>query len=92
MLGRVTLMGEIAPPGSPGSALVGRAAELQVVGTAIAGLTVGRGGALALVGPAGVGKSRLAREAAALATGNDVAVLTGRAVATGGSTPYRPLI
>src|SRR3954447_11647736 len=72
--------------------LVGRDPELQTIDTAVAALADGRGGAIALVGPGGVGKSRLAREAATRAGAAGLTVLTGRAVATGGSTPYRPLI
>src|SRR3954469_1331539 len=87
MLAAVTLTGEAAAPG-----LVGRDLELRAVETAVAAVAERRGGALAGVGPAGVGKSRLAREATARATASGTTVLTGRAVATGGSTPYRPLI
>src|SRR4051812_14721342 len=72
--------------------LVGRVAELQAIDAAIAALADGRGGAMALVGPGGVGKSRLAREAMTRASARGITVLTGRAVDTGGSTPYRPLI
>ena len=72
--------------------LVGRAPELQAIDAALAGLGEGRGGAIALVGPGGVGKSRLAREATTRAAAQGITVLSGRAVATGGSTPYRPLI
>ena len=72
--------------------LVGRGDELQAVDVALAALIEGRGGAVSVVGAGGVGKSRLAREAAARATRSGMCVLTGRAVATGGSTPYRPLI
>jgi DNA-binding CsgD family transcriptional regulator len=71
--------------------LVGRELELRVIETAVEALREGRGGALAVVGAAGVGKSRLARAAADLAGGSGLTVLTGRAVATSGSTPYRPL-
>jgi DNA-binding CsgD family transcriptional regulator len=71
--------------------LVAREGELRVVDTAVSALADGHGGALAVVGAAGVGKSRVAREAAALAAARGLTVLTGRAVATGGSTPYRPL-
>src|SRR3954451_8130518 len=87
MLAAVTLTGEAAAPG-----LVGRDLELRAVEMAVAAVADRRGGALAVVGPAGVGKSRLAREATARATTAGTTGLTGRAVATGGSTPYRPLI
>src|SRR3954447_719739 len=72
--------------------LVGRGTELQAIDVAVAALADGRGGAMALVGPGGVGKSRLAREAMTRASAHGITVLTGRAVDTGGSTPYRPLI
>src|SRR3954464_13515664 len=72
--------------------LVGRGAELLVVDAAVGRLAEGQGGAMAVVGPAGVGKSRLAREGAAVAAAAGATVLTGRAVTTGASTPYRPLI
>ena len=71
--------------------LVGREGELRLVDSAVSALADGHGGALAVVGAAGVGKSRIAREAVALAAARGLTVLTGRAVATGGSTPYRPL-
>src|SRR4051794_28366815 len=71
--------------------LVGREDELRVVETAVSALAEGQGATLAVVGAAGVGKSRVAREAVSLAAARGLTVLTGRAVATGGSTPYRPL-
>jgi len=71
--------------------LVGREGELRVADTAVTALADGHGGAIAVVGAAGVGKSRVAREVVALAAARGLTVLTGRAVATGGSTPYRPL-
>src|SRR4051812_49493346 len=81
---------------SPGDAwfapLVGRGAELQVVDPAVRRLTAHQGGAIAIVGPAGVGKSRLARETAVIAEHAGATVLSGRAVATGASTAYRPLV
>ena len=72
--------------------LVGRGEELHVVQAAVNRLAEGRGGAMAVVGAAGVGKSRLARETAAIASAGGATVLTGRAVTTGTSTPNRPLI
>src|SRR4051794_19331542 len=72
--------------------IVGRGAELHVVETAVRRLTDHQGGAIAVVGPAGVGKSRLAREAAGIAEHAGATVLTGRAVATGATTAYRPLV
>ncbi|MDQ1697070.1 MAG: hypothetical protein QOJ03_2423 [Frankiaceae bacterium] len=77
--------------------LVGRGPELHVVEGAFQRLADrrsrdGRGGTVAIVGPAGVGKSRLAREALSIAAAVGTTALTGRAVTTGASTPYRPLI
>ena len=72
--------------------MVGREPELRVVDTAINAVRDGQGGVLAIVGPAGVGKSKLGREAVVRADAAGMTVLNGRAVATGGSTPYRPLI
>ena len=72
--------------------IVARDGELRVVETAVRRLTDGQGGAIGIVGPAGVGKSRLAREAAAIAQVAGTTMLTGRAVATGASTAYRPLV
>lgn len=87
MLGLVEPTGDAAPLD-----LIGRDPELLAIDTAVRTLAEGRGGAMAVLGPAGVGKSRLARAAIGRASSNGVHVLTGRAVATGGSTPYRPLI
>src|SRR3954465_9786508 len=87
MLDAVTLMGEPALLD-----LVGRGTELQAIDVAVAALADGRGGAMALAGPGGVGKSRLAPGAMTRASAQGITVLTGRAVDTGGSTPYRPLI
>lgn len=81
-------MVQAAQPVAP---LVGRVGELDTLAHAVAALGDGSGGMLALVGPAGVGKSRLAREAVRLARDAGVLVLTGRAVALGTPTPYRPL-
>ena len=49
--------------------VVGRSAELSTLTDLVTAAAGGRGGLAVLVGEAGVGKSRLAREAAALATG-----------------------
>ena len=71
--------------------VVGRAVELAALAGLVADAADGRGGVAVLVGEAGVGKSRLAREAAALAAGRGVLVLSGRAVPAGSPLPFRPL-
>jgi DNA-binding CsgD family transcriptional regulator len=71
--------------------VVGRSAELAALAGLVADAADGRGGVAVLVGEAGVGKSRLAREAAALAAGRGVLVLSGRAVPAGSPLPFRPL-
>jgi DNA-binding CsgD family transcriptional regulator len=86
------------PRGSPAGAgsvlsavMVGRERELRVVLDALDDVRSERGGAMFVVGEAGIGKSRLAREAVAVARGQGLVVLQGRAVDTSSPTPYRPL-
>ncbi|GAA1021652.1 hypothetical protein GCM10009556_089910 [Acrocarpospora pleiomorpha] len=69
--------------------MVGRAAELATVRSMVDGVRRGRGGVLLVSGEAGIGKSRLLREAAERARDAGLAVATGRAVEGGGT--YRPL-
>ncbi len=71
--------------------VVGRSVELAALAGLVADTADGRGGLAVLVGEAGVGKSRLAREAAALAAGHGLLVLFGRAVPAGSPLPFRPL-
>src|SRR5689334_10576963 len=71
--------------------LVGLSAEVAALTTLVAGANAGRGGLAVLVGEAGVGKSRLAREAAAVAADRDLLVLAGRAVPGVSPLPLRPL-
>src|SRR4051812_48526715 len=63
---------------------------MAAVGAAVTRLAAGSGGVLLVVGEAGVGKSRLLAEAAELARGRQVHVLSGQATESGGA--YRPLI
>lgn len=69
--------------------VIGRESELETIRIALSRLTHDRGSVLLVIGEAGVGKSRLAREAATLAADHGVLVLWGRAVA--GGQPFRPL-
>ena len=71
--------------------VVGRDAELGALRAALSTAADGAGGLVFLTGEAGIGKSRLVREVAGDARARDVAVVTGRAVPGGTSTPYRPL-
>jgi DNA-binding CsgD family transcriptional regulator len=70
--------------------LVAREDEIRRVEVALAGAASGLGGTVLVTGEAGVGKSRLVREAARAASAAGFAVLTGRAVASDVPTPFRP--
>lgn len=68
--------------------LIGRRAELEVL---TGRLGAPRGGAVFLVGEAGVGKTRLIREMVEEARSRGRVVLTGRSVRNRQATPYQPL-
>jgi DNA-binding NarL/FixJ family response regulator len=70
--------------------LIGRARELRLVTDALDVAAAGAGGVLVLQGEAGIGKSRLAREAVAAARAKSATTLVGRCVQQGQAT-YRPL-
>ncbi|HEY1369676.1 MAG TPA: BTAD domain-containing putative transcriptional regulator [Gaiellaceae bacterium] len=71
--------------------LVGRGAELEALQDALAASVGGPAlEAVVVVGTAGIGKSRLARELAAVA-GEDVTVLSGRCASHGKGMTYWPL-
>ncbi|MFE7189344.1 AAA family ATPase [Kitasatospora sp. NPDC057541] len=74
------------------SITVGRATELAMLGDALATARQQGGGAVFLLGEAGIGKSRLAGECAYQAYGLGLPVLRGRGSSTGTVTPFRPLI
>jgi ATP/maltotriose-dependent transcriptional regulator MalT len=71
--------------------LVGRDTELAALRTALVQAEQGRGGVVLLAGPAGIGKSRLLRELLAEARLHGDVAVSGRAVASGSATPFRPL-
>lgn len=73
------------------SALVGREGETDLLDGVLAAVRAGRGGAVFVLGEAGIGKSRLAAEAVEHAAAEGMAVLRGRASATGPNVPFRPL-
>ena len=70
--------------------LVGRGEEVRYLEAALAAAGAGRGGVVLVTGEAGVGKSRLVREAARAAEARGLVVLAGRAVASDVPTPFRP--
>jgi len=70
--------------------LVGRDEEARHIEAALAAAGAGNGGTVLVTGEAGVGKSRLVREAARVARDRGLAVLTGRAVGSDVPTPFRP--
>jgi hypothetical protein len=69
--------------------LVGRAVERAAVERVLAAARDGHGRMLLVTGEAGIGKSRMLDEAARLAAGTGMTVLSGRAVEGGGT--YRPI-
>jgi len=70
--------------------LVGRAAEVQALKSALGEAVAGRGGCVLITGEAGIGKSRLVRELVRLAVDEGVRVAGGRAVPAAATTAYRP--
>jgi len=71
--------------------MVGREAELGALDDALAVAQGGAGRMVFVTGEPGIGKSRLARELAGRAAAAGATVISGRAVPSGSSTPYRPL-
>ncbi|HET9257967.1 MAG TPA: ATP-binding protein [Pseudonocardiaceae bacterium] len=65
--------------------LVARRAELAAARQLVGAVSRGRGSTLLVTGEAGIGKSRLVAEVAALVTGAGLTVLTGHAVPGGGT-------
>ncbi len=70
--------------------LVGRDEEARLLRAALTAAGAGRGSTLFLAGEAGIGKTRLVREIARTAGEQGLTVLSGRAVAGGAPTPFRP--
>jgi DNA-binding CsgD family transcriptional regulator len=71
--------------------LIERAAEMQALVSALDAAGQGRGIAVFLTGDAGVGKSRLVREATTVAADRGFFVLTGRATDSSVPVPFRPI-
>ena len=71
--------------------VIGRGAEADALRSALTAAGDGAGGVVFLTGEPGIGKSRLASELAAAARAGGMTVLTGRAVPSDSTSPYRPL-
>ncbi len=71
---------------------IGRAAEREQLRTMLEAAVDGRGGIALIGGPAGLGKTRLTRETAALAERLGMSVLTGHCVDMESPPPYQPSI
>jgi AAA ATPase domain len=71
--------------------LIGRDEEWQTIEAALHAARSARGGSVFLLGEAGVGKSRMAREAERLAHSAGMRVLWGRSVEGGAPMAFRPI-
>ncbi|HEY3239792.1 MAG TPA: BREX system ATP-binding domain-containing protein, partial [Acidimicrobiia bacterium] len=77
---------------APGQPMVGRHQELARLEEALTGVAQGRGRILFVVGEMGMGKTRLAEEALALARQQEFRVLVGRTPTAGSGLAYAPLL
>ena len=84
----------VAPLRAPTQAppLVDRVAECRAIERCLDDLAAGRGGALVLEGPGGIGKSRLVRELAARARQRGYCALVGAAYDMEADVAYGPFI
>jgi hypothetical protein len=71
---------------------IGRAAEREQLRTMVEAAAEGRGSMLLIGGGAGLGKSRLTREAAAIADRQGMTVRTGNCLDMASPPPYQPTI
>ena len=78
--------------GRNASPFIGRAAELAHLEDLLRRARDGAGALVLLSGEAGVGKTRLVKEAEALARRDGMLALTGRCVLAEGAPPYQPLL
>src|SRR6185295_19901893 len=72
--------------------IVGRAGEIGQLADALARAATGQGRTVLLLGEAGIGKTRLAREALALARARRFRTLEGRAYPLAGGLAYAPFL
>ncbi|MBA2557344.1 MAG: tetratricopeptide repeat protein [Chloroflexi bacterium] len=75
---------------SAGEAIVGRVEERAALAASVRELSAGTGGVLALIGEAGVGKSRLTEDMRVVADGAGVVWLEARCLSYGAGLPYWP--
>src|SRR6266545_5392036 len=80
-----------SPPAGAGE-LVGREGQLAVLGAAVAGAAAGRGRLVLVAGEPGIGKTRLAEEAARRAAAQGVGVVWGRCYQGEGAPPFWPWV
>ncbi|WP_068187305.1 adenylate/guanylate cyclase domain-containing protein [Mycobacterium sp. UM_CSW] len=77
------------PVGRAEARLVGRSREMAALGALVDRAISGHGGVVAVVGPPGIGKSRTARETAAVAAGRGVEVFWTYCESHAGDVPFR---
>jgi predicted ATPase len=83
---------ESRPPGELVAPLIGRASAFSQLVGRLQQARAGQAQAVLVVGEAGIGKTRLAREFGAWARAQGAEVLSGHAFEAGGRLPYQPLI
>src|SRR6266700_4960901 len=83
---------ESRPPGELVAPLIGRATLFSQLVTSFQQARGGQAQGVLVVGEAGIGKTRLAREFVAWAQAQGAEVLSGHAFEAGGQLPYQPLI
>ncbi|HEX7243206.1 MAG TPA: AAA family ATPase [Longimicrobiaceae bacterium] len=76
----------------PAPGMVGRSSELRLLAGHHREACAGRGGVVLVTGPAGAGKTRLARELAASLAGSGTEVLTGRCYDVQPAVPFGPFL
>ncbi len=77
------------PVGRAEASLIGRRWEMAALDAMVDRMIGGRGGVVTVVGPPGIGKSRTARETAALAAGRGVEVFWAFCESHAGDIPFR---
>ncbi len=87
-----TAVSDSTPAIHPHSAFVGRAREAEILRSAVTGLLAGQGGLVMLAGEPGIGKTRLAEEAATYAIAKGLRVIWGRCWEGGGAPAFWPWI